>query len=70
MTNIPEKVTRTEGYAPSGEPTPARRRRVAAHARDVAPSEGRSVEFSPPKFRRLLPLTPIPTKMLILRGIF
>jgi hypothetical protein len=49
MTNIPEKVANTEGHAPSGEPTPAKRRRVAAHARHVAPSKGRSGQFSPPQ---------------------
>ena len=48
MTNIPEKVANTVGHAPSGEPTPAKRRRVAARACHVAPSKGKSGKQAAP----------------------
>ena len=42
MNVIPEKEVNNEAGAPAGEPTPAKRPRVAAHGRHVAPSKGKS----------------------------
>ena len=49
MNDVPENATNTEVSVPSGEPTPAQKPRVGAHARHVAPSKGRSGQFSPPQ---------------------
>jgi S1-C subfamily serine protease len=42
MNVIPEKEVSSEAGAPATEPTPAKRPRVGAHGRHVAPSEGKS----------------------------
>jgi len=42
MNGIPEKAANNEASATSGEPTPAKRPRVAAHRGHVAPSKGKS----------------------------
>jgi hypothetical protein len=41
MNDVPENATKTEVSAPSVEPTPAKKPRVGAHARHVAPSKGK-----------------------------
>ena len=42
MNNVAENAANSEGTAPSGEPIPAKRPRVAARAPNVAPSKGKS----------------------------
>jgi len=42
MNVIPEKEVSSEAGAPATEPTPAKRPRVGAHGRHVAPSKGKS----------------------------
>jgi hypothetical protein len=42
MNGIPEKAANNEASAPSGEPSPAKRPRVAAHGGHVASSKGKS----------------------------
>ena len=44
MNDVPENAANTEASAPSVEPTPAKKPRVAAHARHVAPSKGKSAK--------------------------
>jgi hypothetical protein len=44
MNDVPENATNTEVSVPSGEPTPAQKPRVGAHARHVAPSKGKSAK--------------------------
>ena len=41
MNDVPENATKTEVSAPPVEPTPAKKARVGAHARHVAPSKGK-----------------------------
>ena len=41
MNDVPENATKSEVSAPAVEPTPAKRPRVGAHARHVAPSKGK-----------------------------
>ncbi len=48
MNVIPEKAANSEAGAPSGEPPPAKRPRVAAHGRHVAPSKGKSATRATP----------------------
>jgi hypothetical protein len=48
MNGIPEKDVNNAAGTPSGEPTPAKRPRVAAHGRHVAPSKGRSATKATP----------------------
>ncbi len=49
MNVIPENAANNEASAPSGEPTPAKRPRVAAHRGHVAPSKGKSAMKATPK---------------------
>jgi hypothetical protein len=42
MNDVPENATNSQVSAQSGEPIPAKRYRVAASARNVAPSRGKS----------------------------
>ena len=42
MSDIPENTANNQGTAQSGEPTPAKKPRVAAHRAHVAPSKGKS----------------------------
>ncbi len=44
MNDVPENATNTDVSAPSGEPTPAKKPRVGAPARHVAPSKGKSAK--------------------------
>ena len=48
MTEIPETTANPEGNAPAVEPVQAKKPRVAAHARHVAPSKGRSAKKAAP----------------------
>lgn len=48
MNVIPEKEVHNEAGAPSGEPTPAKRPKVAAHTRHVAPSKGKPATKATP----------------------
>jgi hypothetical protein len=48
MNVIPEKAANNEASAPSGDPTPAKRPRVAAHRGHVAPSKGKSATTATP----------------------
>ena len=48
MNGIPEKEVSNEAGAPSGEPTPAKRPRVAARRGHVAPSKGKSATKATP----------------------
>jgi hypothetical protein len=41
MNVVPENATNAEQSTPSGEPSPAKKPRVGAHARHVAPSKGK-----------------------------
>ena len=51
MNDSSRKCRYWRGHAPSGEPTPAKKPRVAAHARHVAPSKRKSAK-RPPRRRR------------------
>jgi hypothetical protein len=44
MNVVPENATNAEQSTPSGEPSPAKRPRVSAHARHVAPSKGKAAK--------------------------
>jgi hypothetical protein len=48
MNVIPEKAANNEASAPSGEPSPAKRPRVAAHGGHVASSKGKSATKATP----------------------
>ena len=48
MNGIPENAANDEASAPSGEPTPAKRPRVAAHRGHVAPSKGKPATKATP----------------------
>jgi hypothetical protein len=49
MTEIPETTANAEGYAPAVGNTHAKKPRVAAQARHVAPSKGRSAKKATPR---------------------
>ena len=44
MNDVPENAANAEPSTPSGEPTPAKKPRVGAQARHVAPSKGKSAK--------------------------
>ena len=48
MNVVPENAANGEATAPSAEPTPAKKPRVGARARNVAPSKGKSSKQAAP----------------------
>ena len=48
MNDIPENTSNNEASIPSVEPTPAKKPRVGAHARHVAPSKGKPAKKACP----------------------
>jgi hypothetical protein len=46
MNDVPENATKTEVSAPPVEPTPAKKPRVGAHTRHVAPSKGKPARLA------------------------
>jgi len=44
MNDVPENASSNEASAPSVQPTPAKKPRVGAHARHVAPSTGKAAK--------------------------